>query len=139
MLALLVLTGTLAGIPALGIPSAGMKDIVGMDWPGVLVGPGEVTPSPQLWLRVGVFDPLTDQVPLGIGLDGRSSKGVYLVQFLGPLSPDTGSRLKAVGASVMGYVPDSGLVVGFDRPSTVLAVALWRDVRWLSPWLDGWK
>lgn len=139
VLALLVLTGTLAGIPALGIPSAGMKDIVGMDWPGVLVGPGENTPSPQLWLRVGVFDPLYDQVPLGIGLDGRSSKGVYLVQFLGPLSPDTGSRLEAVGASVMGYVPDSGLVVGFDKPTTVLAVSLWRDVRWLSPWLDGWK
>ncbi|MCK5415451.1 MAG: hypothetical protein KAJ35_08725, partial [Thermoplasmata archaeon] len=72
-------------------------------------------------------------------MDTPSSKGVYLVQFLGPLSSDTGSRLEAVGASVMGYVPDSGLVVGFDRPSTVLAVALWRDVRWLSPWLDGWK
>jgi uncharacterized membrane protein/subtilisin family serine protease len=72
-------------------------------------------------------------------LEGRSSKGVYLVQFTGPLSPDTGIRLEGIGASVMGYVPDDGLVVGFDKPATVLAVSLWKDVRWLCPWQDGWK
>jgi subtilisin family serine protease/uncharacterized membrane protein len=139
VLALLVLTGTFAGIPALGLPSVGNDDVNAVIWPEALNGPSVDTPSPLLWLRVGVFDPLTDPVPLSMGLDGRSSKGVYLVQFLGPLTPDIGDRLVDVGARVMGYVPDNGLVVGFDRPSTVLSVALWRDVRWLCPWQDGWK
>ena len=97
------------------------------------------TPSPLVWLRAGVFDPLSQEVPNPMDLEGRSSRGVYLVQFTGPLSPVVGDRLEALGADVMGYVPDDGLVVGFDRPSQVIAVSLWRDVRWLGPWLDGWK
>ncbi|UCC92990.1 MAG: S8 family serine peptidase [Thermoplasmata archaeon] len=139
VMALLVLTGTFAGIPALGLPSAGTDDPSSTRWPGALDGPAVETPSPLLWLKAGVFDPLADDKPLSLGLEGSSSRHVYLVQFVGPLSPDTGERLETLGAGVMGYVPDDGLVVGFERPSQVLAVSLWRDVRWLCPWQDGWK
>ena len=138
LLALLVLTGTFAGVPALGFPTAG-EDVIDTSWPGALEGPAVDTPRPLLWLRAGVFDPLSDRVPVTLDMDGRSSRGVYLVQFAGPLGPDTGDRLDALGARVMGFVPDTGLVVAFDRPSQVIAVSLWRDVRWLSPWWDGWK
>ncbi len=93
----------------------------------------------MLWLRAGVFDPLAEDMPVPMDLDGRSSKGVYLVQFVGPLGPETGARLRALDVDVRGYVPDDGLVVAFDRPSQVLAVSLWNDVRWISPWWDGWK
>ncbi len=139
VLVLLLLLGTFAGVPALGVPAEGFEDPLGREWPGALEGPASDVATRLLWLRAGAFDPLTDETPLALGLDGRSTRDVYMVQFEGPLSPATGDRLEAVGGRVMGYVPDGGLVVGFDRPATVLAVSLWRDVRWLCPWQDGWK
>jgi len=139
LLVLLLLTGTVAGSPALAFTPPGDSNDAGMDWPGALDGRAADTAPARLWLRAGTFDPMADRTPLALGLEGSSSSGVYVVQFDGALSPTTGERLEALGASVLGYVPDDALVVRFPRASAVLAVALWKDVRWLCPWQDGWK
>lgn len=139
LLVLLLLTGTVAGSPALTNPSAGDLNDAARVWPGAMVGRVGHDGAAQLWLRAGAFDPLSEDLPLALGLEGASSSGVYVVQFEGPLSALTGERLTALGATVLGYVPDGALVVGFPRPSAVLSVALWRDVRWICPWQDGWK
>lgn len=138
-LALLVLTGTFAGIPALGLTGPGGTTFPDPSWPGAASGPGGDTDRPLLWLRAGVFDPIEDPVPTIMGLRGASARGIYLVQFSKTPTPLTGDRLDAVGADVMGYVPENGLAVSFHSTAAVASVALWSDVRWLCPWQDGWK
>jgi subtilisin family serine protease/uncharacterized membrane protein len=139
MLALLVLSATFAGVPALGFAETGNVDSLDLPWPGPTVGRGSVSEAPLLWMRAGIFDPLTDPIPSAMGLNSASSRGVYMVQFSADLGPEVGDRLDSVGAFVLGYVPEDGLVVSFSRPSIVASVALWDDVRWLAPWQDGWK
>ncbi|MCK4971075.1 MAG: hypothetical protein KAS77_11115, partial [Thermoplasmata archaeon] len=139
VLALLVLSATFAGVPALGFAGTGNADSLDLSWPGPTAGRGSDSGAPLLWMRAGIFDPLMDPIPSAMGLKGASSRGIYMVQFSGALGPEIGDRLDSVGARVLGYVPEDGLVVSFPRPSVVVSVALWNDVRWLAPWQDGWK
>ncbi len=139
VLALLVLSATFAGVPALAFAGTGNADPLDLSWPGPTAGRGSDSGAPLLWMRAGIFDPLTDPIPSALGLKGASSRGIYMVQFSGALGPEVGDRLDSVGATVLGYVPEDGLVVSFPRPSVVISVALWDDVRWLAPWQDGWK
>jgi len=139
LLAFLVLSATFAGVPALGFAGMENTDQLDLPWPGAIIGPGSVSEAPLLWMKAGIFDPITDPIPSAMGLTSASSRGIYMVQFSAALGPEVGDRLDSVGATVLGYVPEDGLVVSFPRPSAIVSVALWNDVRWLAPWQDGWK
>ncbi len=139
MLALIILVGTFAmgATPALAMTPGDVPDPLG--WPDELHGAASLKGPQPIWLRAGGFVPGIDDLPLAMDLAGTSSRGIYLVQFSGPLSPGLGERLGRIGARVLGYVPEDGLVVQFPVPAAVRALATWSDLRWACPWQDGWK
>ena len=109
-------------------------------WPGPLLGPAATDGRhPLLYLRAGTFDPVLEAVPTVRGLRQASSPGVYLVQFSRPVSAEDGRAIGLLGASVLGYVPEGGLVVRLPRPIAVAAIAAFPCVRWACPWQAGWK
>ena len=137
----MLLTGTLAtAVPAAlvrDLPTEGPRDL----WPGPMLGPA-ADKSPgrsELRLTAGTFDPVRDPLPSQRGLDGLASPGIYLVQFSKPLSVSEGAAVGASGATVLGFVPEGGLVVSMPRPSAVLAIAALPGVRWMGPWQLSWK
>jgi subtilisin family serine protease len=139
-LVLLMLVGPLGAAAPAGRFSGDPRDIAIATWPGPVLGPAAGNGCHALlYLRAGVFDPVRDAVPTVRGLRDAASPGIYLVQFSRPVSPGDGDAIGLLGARVLGYVPEGGLVVRLPRPAAVAAVAALASVRWACPWQAGWK
>ena len=138
---MILVTASLAtAVPAALVPDH-RSDEARAIWPGAMQGPAAATAPWRMELRLtaGSFDPVRDPLPTRAGLDGPAPPGVYLVQFASPLSLSDGAAVGASGATVLGFVPEGGLVVKLPRPSAALAIVALPGVRWMGPWQLSWK
>ena len=87
---------------------------------GQLLGAGQkVTPNqssspegPQLHLRAGAFDPLTQPASIHRRVQPRMiNPALRLVQFTGPVQDAWLESLRSCGLGIVGYVPDYAYVV----------------------------
>ena len=85
------------------------------------------------------FDPgrHVPRPPRGLGADMRSNRH-WLVQMRGPVSRSARDDLEAVGANLLGYLPDFTYVVSADS-SVVSAVKRQKAVRWVGPYHPWYK
>jgi uncharacterized membrane protein len=109
---------------------------------------GAVDAPSLLYLRAGVFDPLTDPVPGPSFLHSRSTHPYYVVQFDGPVMPTWREDVEALGVVLLGYLPDDAFYawmpghlssdvlevehvryVGPAHPAYRVHPALWADLR----------
>ena len=68
-------------------------------------------------------------------LDGRAP---FLVQFSEPISGETRTRLSAIGAEAVAYVPEDSLMV-LATPNQITELSRWAEVRWVGEYQAGDK
>jgi uncharacterized membrane protein len=126
------------GLPSMNEMQEDLQAIRG-EWPGSIRGVAAGSSPGLVRLKAGTFDPLVDDLPRVGDRIADASPGIYLVQYVRPVSPKDGRLLQALGVEVLGFVPDSSLAVKLPRPSAAIALAKLDGVRWLGPWQVGWK
>jgi subtilisin family serine protease len=98
------------------------------------------TPEPGMLLRlqVGTFDPLHD-APLGAIASPREGAEPYqIVQFAGPVQATWVAQAEAVGATLLGYLPDNAYVARVDQ-ADLPALRSLPSVRWVGPYEPAYK
>lgn len=90
-----------------------------------------------LRLQVGVFDPLTHQ-PATAASDPAFETPYYIVQFVGPIEEGWTEQVEAVGATLLGYLPDNAYVIRIAADDLPKLRAL-PSVRWVGPYLPDYK
>ncbi len=85
-------------------------------------------PAKPIRLRTQAIDPGASAQP-GV----ERERGLFLVQFRGPVQPEWRDQLAGVGATLLRYVPEDAFVVRFDRAGPGLVRAL-PFVQWVGPY-----
>ena len=104
---------------------------------GQLLGAGqEATPNqsfspegPQLYLRAGAFDPLSQPAFLSRADSSTYQPDLYLVQYVGPIQDAWLASQKSCGLGAAGYVPDYAYVV-WGTATAVDCLAQAAPLRW---------
>jgi uncharacterized membrane protein len=105
-------------------------------------------PSTDLYLKAGIYDPLSDEAPGPSFLLGGSTHPYYLVQFDGPIKGEWTKEVGDLGVSLLQYLPDFGFFtrmprdavddvrnlehvrhVGPIHPAFRIHPSLWQDLR----------
>ncbi|UCG70999.1 MAG: S8 family serine peptidase, partial [Thermoplasmata archaeon] len=101
-------------------------------------GSYEDTLKPQLRLKAGVFDPLTELPDVDSELITNIPSGYYIVQFTGPIKEFWKNEIQELGGKFYGYIPKYAFIVGIDR-SKLLELTNLSYVRWLGIYQPAYK
>ncbi|MCK5414251.1 MAG: S8 family serine peptidase, partial [Thermoplasmata archaeon] len=88
--------------------------------------------GPMLYLKAGVFDPVSDPAPGPSGLMRDSTHPYYVVQFDGPIQKSWRDAAADAGVGLLEYLPDFGYFARIPAKSMADAKAL-EHVRYIGP------
>jgi subtilisin family serine protease len=102
----------------------------------------EPTPPGVIHLQARTFDPIHNDSVGGATVQAAQVNAAglayYLVQFNGPVEQTWARQVEALGGQMLGYVPENTHVVRM-RPEGAINIALLPAVRWVGPYLPGYK
>ena len=90
------------------------------------------TNAQLLYLKAGVFDPLTDPAPGPSGLMRDSTRPYHVVQYDGPIQKDWRDAAARAGIDLLEYLPDFGYFAKIPAGSMADAKDL-EHVRYIGP------
>ena len=105
------------------------------------VGQGStLAAGPHLELKIGKFDPTSGRPPLSesLRLQAEPESGIFIVQLRRAIVPADLSRLRALGAQTLGFVPEQAYLVRLPAGAAAAIRAL-PEVRWVGAVEPGWK
>jgi subtilisin family serine protease len=102
------------------------------------VGSYKDTMEPQLRLKAGIFDPLTETPDVDSELITNVPNGYYIVQFTGPIKESWKNEIKDLGGKFYGYIPKYAFIVGIDQ-SKLNELTNLSYVRWAGIYQPAYK
>jgi hypothetical protein len=96
------------------------------------------TPPVPLRLQVGAFDPLTTRLPALAGAPAAEDAPYQIVQFHTPPTEAQAAQAEALGATLLGYLPDQAYVVRI-APADLPKLRSLPGVRWIGPYQPAYK
>lgn len=102
---------------------------------GIAQAQSPAAPMP-LRLQVGTFDPLYEGASTASTADAATP--YQIVQFRGPVEPAWAAQAEAVGATLLGYLPENAYVAR-ATPEAVAKLRSLPSVRWVGPYRPAYK
>lgn len=99
------------------------------------------TPSMPLRLQVGTFDPLAERPPapsLAGQPEAAPDSPYQIVQFVGPVESAWTAQAEALGATLLGYLPENAYVARV-APADLPKLRSLPSVRWVGPYEPAFK
>ncbi len=88
--------------------------------------------GPMLYLKAGIFDPLTDPAPGPSGLRADPTRPYYVIQYDGPIQKAWREAAAEAGVELLDYIPDYGYFARIPRDRLVDARSL-DHLRYIGP------